>query len=275
MTDFELKTMQQKQLEMLLEIDRLCKKHKLKFYLAYGSLIGAVRDKGFIPWDDDVDIFMPQADYEKFCEICKTDLDEKFFLQNPYTDPEYLFYTPKLRYNNTCAVEPKFKDMNMHHGIYIDIFPVYDMPKSRLLKKLQMYLQQIQTLYLRKRKPVRLHKLIIYRLTSILCINEWALKLFNRLMKKVKLDENHVCDLVSIGYYFNTVFDKAWFGEPLYIDFEGHKMPVPEKYHDMLTAYYGDYMTPPPENERDTGHDFFCISFEKNYNELKESLKDE
>ena len=130
--------LQLKIVDILVEIDRICKKHDIKYYLAYGTAIGAVRHNGFIPWDDDADIHMFKEDYEKFAEVCKSELGDKFFLQNEQTDKGYKMYLPKVRMNNTAFVESFTKDWDIHHGIYVDIFILDECPKSDLLKKLNV-----------------------------------------------------------------------------------------------------------------------------------------
>ena len=97
----QLSCLKKIELEMLQEVDRICQKHNLVYTLAYGSLLGAIRHKGFIPWDDDIDIWMPREDYNRFKEICKTELNEKYFYQGNETDKEYFYLFDKLRANDT------------------------------------------------------------------------------------------------------------------------------------------------------------------------------
>lgn len=109
--------------EIYLEIARICEKHQLEYFVVGGTLLGAVVHKGYIPWDDDLDIAMPRDSYDKFIQICKTDLDAKYFLHCTETDKNYWLSFVKVRMNNTVFLEEKRKNVNSHAGIYVDIFP--------------------------------------------------------------------------------------------------------------------------------------------------------
>lgn len=120
----ELRKMQLLQLEILKEIDRICRKYQIKYTLCGGSLLGAIRHGGFIPWDDDIDITMLRKDYEYFLNVCKTELDEKkFFLQTVDTDPEYRLIYGRILLNGTAFVRAGQEHMKSRNGIFVDIFP--------------------------------------------------------------------------------------------------------------------------------------------------------
>lgn len=105
------------------EISRICDKHNLTYFVVGGTLLGAVVHKGYIPWDDDLDIAMPRDDYDKFIEICQKELNDKFFIHHTVTDENYWIPFAKLRMNNTVFLEEKRKNVNSHAGIYVDVFP--------------------------------------------------------------------------------------------------------------------------------------------------------
>jgi lipopolysaccharide cholinephosphotransferase len=119
-------------LDMLVEFDAICKKHKLQYWLDSGTLLGAVRHAGFIPWDDDIDLSMPVEDYRKFKEIAKDELSENIFFQTRQTDREFKFDYIKLRSNKASIVEfhEKEKDIKYHQGVFIDIFPMLTIPNT-------------------------------------------------------------------------------------------------------------------------------------------------
>ena len=124
-----IKDVQNCQLEILKEVDRICECHKIPYYLACGTFLGAVRHKGFIPWDDDIDIYMRYDDLKRFKCICKNELSEKFFFQDFDTDCGVIWIFTKIRKNNTYMSELYGKDqskISYHQGIWIDIFPLLD-----------------------------------------------------------------------------------------------------------------------------------------------------
>ena len=120
----DIKSLQLICLEILKEIDRVCKKHNILYWLDSGSMLGAVRHNGFIPWDDDLDIAMFRDDYNRFLEIASKELKENYFLQTHQTDSEYPLFFAKVRRNNTFIDEKRYRRLNIHKGIYVDIFPV-------------------------------------------------------------------------------------------------------------------------------------------------------
>ena len=134
----ELRKAQLIMLEMLVEFDLICKKHKLQYWLDSGTLLGAVRHAGFIPWDDDIDLSMPVEDYNKFIEIAKNELSENIFFQTRETDPSFKFDYIKLRSNKATITEfhEKDKEINYHQGVFVDIFPMLTLENSEKNKKL-------------------------------------------------------------------------------------------------------------------------------------------
>lgn len=105
-------------------VDRVCEKHNILYWLDSGSMLGAVRHNGFIPWDDDLDIKMYRDDYEKFLAVAPQELKKQYFLQTHQTDSEYPLFFAKVRKNNTFIDEKRYRRLNIHKGIYVDIFPV-------------------------------------------------------------------------------------------------------------------------------------------------------
>lgn len=133
----ELKAIHSLELEALTVIDQICRRHSIKYTLIDGSLLGAIRHNGFIPWDDDVDIAMLRDDLEKFKLICKTELPSKYFYQDMSTDPEYLYLFDKIRINNTLFKESYLAEYNINHGVFIDIFPVDNVSDNKKEAKKQ------------------------------------------------------------------------------------------------------------------------------------------
>ena len=133
----ELRKLQLVEYELICEVDRICKKNNIQYTLYAGTLLGAVRHQGFIPWDDDADIAFLPEEYEKFFEACKRDLNtEKFFLQDYRTDEYYRWGYAKLRRNNSAFIREGQEHMKYHNGICIDLFSLYSVPDNRLLRKI-------------------------------------------------------------------------------------------------------------------------------------------
>ena len=173
----ELRKIQLLQLEILKDVDRICRKHDIKYTLCGGSLLGAIRHKGFIPWDDDIDIAMLRKEYEKFLKICEQELDkEKYFVQTVDTDPEYRWIYGKIILNGTTYVRAGQEAIKSHNGIFIDIFPRDGKLNNRMIGQIQSkcaYLLR-KTMY----SPVGAEK----------SEDERARKIFRRLAKIPKKD---------------------------------------------------------------------------------------
>ena len=132
-TPEELTQLHQVLYEILEEIVRICDKHNIPYFVIGGTAIGALYDKAILPWDDDIDIGMKREDYNKFLQIASQELREPYFLSWIHTDPHSPYYFAKVKKNNTLFVEEMFKDVPMHQGIFVDIFPFDRIPNNKLL----------------------------------------------------------------------------------------------------------------------------------------------
>ena len=119
------------------EVDRICRKHGIRYFVTGGTAIGAYFWQKILPWDDDVDVGMMRPDYERFAEVAQEELGDRFFLQTPETEPHTPFYFMKVRMNGSRFSESTFRHIKMHQGIYVDIFPFDKIPKQKWLEKLQ------------------------------------------------------------------------------------------------------------------------------------------
>ena len=139
----DIRQLQLVQLKMLEEIDRICKKHDIKYSLFAGSALGAIRHKGFIPWDDDLDIVMMRPEYERFLAAAQKELNESYYLQKEFSENWPLQFS-KLRKNNTAFIERYIPKMDgIHMGVYVDIFPCDNLSDNDLTAKLQFYFSKI------------------------------------------------------------------------------------------------------------------------------------
>ncbi|MFM1515470.1 LicD family protein [Helcococcus ovis] len=268
--------LQKIELEILKKIDEVCKKHNIKYWIDSGTLLGAVRHKGFIPWDDDIDIAMLREDYEKFLKVAQKDFGNEYFLQTKNTDKKYPLFYAKVRKNNTSFVEWAFRGLNMHHGIYVDVFIFDTLPLENTEKYVEKCIK-LNRQGIRKyvptvnKKPTFSSSFIIgwlkKKLARILFmfipakifdekINNEFTKYANESYNNKKL----ACLSFNDPYYFyeNNIFPTKT------LKFEDYEFPVPNNYDEHLKTYYGEYMEIPPVEKRET-HSVKLINFEKNY----------
>lgn len=136
-TPEELERLQATLYLILAEIKRVCDKHGIRYFITGGTAIGAYFWGKILPWDDDVDVGMPRADYERFARIAQEEMGQDYFLQTPQTDPHVPFFFMKVRMNGTEFNEGTFRKLNIHQGIYVDIFPFDRMPENKRIEKIQ------------------------------------------------------------------------------------------------------------------------------------------
>lgn len=230
------------QLILLDTVHKICSENNLIYWIDFGTLLGAVRSKGFIPWDDDVDVSMPLKDYKKFLKISEKNLPKDIFLQTTKTDKFYKQYFAKIRDCYSTFLEyGETVECKYHHGIYIDIFPSVVYPK--IPKALNNFLTYI-ILYLSKKSFHALKFRYLYNFLYVIC------KLIWRLLALIKGDtfsqapeDNGYYKYIPISY-LNPLQD---------IYFEGKLYKAPNKIHEYLTLIYGDYMTLPTVDKR-RGH---------------------
>lgn len=133
----ELQRLQSALYETLGEVDRICRKHDIRYFVTGGTAIGAYFWQKMLPWDDDIDVGMMRSDYERFAEVAQQELGDRFFLQSPDTEPHTPFYFMKVRMNGSRFSESTFKHIDMHQGIFVDIFPFDKIPRRKWLERLQ------------------------------------------------------------------------------------------------------------------------------------------
>ena len=133
----ELERLQAALYETLAEVDRICRKHGIRYFVTGGTAIGAYFWQKILPWDDDVDVGMMRHDYERFAQVAQEELGDRFFLQTPDTEPHTPFFFMKVRMNGSRFSESTFRHIKMHQGIYVDIFPFDKIPRQRWLERLQ------------------------------------------------------------------------------------------------------------------------------------------
>ena len=256
----DLKTLRKIQLLELLNLEelvRICNKHNIQYFLIGGTLIGAVRHKGFIPWDDDIDVGMLRKDFDRFIEVCKTELNtEKFFLQTPQTEKGSAdFEIARIRLNNTHLKEYHRRNLNLHDGFFIEILPYDDLPEDdKKAKKYYFkfkYLKRIVGIRMGYRYQLgRVYKRIIFYIVTffsrLIPLNYLYNKAVNYHKKYENTNSSKVFLLGGAYNYKKESHLRKTVEEYTQLEFEGKNYPVPKNYDMFLREEYGDYLTPPP-----------------------------
>ena len=256
--DKNIAAAQKVMLDILIEGHKICVKHNITYWLEAGTLLGAVRHKGFIPWDDDCDISMPREDYEKFLEIAQNELPKNMFLQTKYTDPECTIRWAKVRKNGTLLIQKNETGKeNFHHGIFIDIFP-YDGYKYGFVLRMMEWLRTFKDKKNKYPKKSFIRILVTIYTNIIMCIPvQITVAICNYLIR----NKGIICD--DTGKYFtygleceNVRVTKKTDVLPVRLNnkvFEGYNFYVPNKPQNVLKANFGtDFMTLPPVEKRET-----------------------
>lgn len=260
----EFRKMQLLQLDMILELDKVCREHNIKYTISCGTLLGAVRHKGYIPWDDDADITMLREDYENFKKVANEMNPDICFFQDHTTDSEYLWEYGKLRRTNTVFIRVGQEHIKCKTGVAIDIFPLDDVPLSVIGQILQDFdcfiLRKILWAKVAERNSQGIERIIYSLLAKIPAsyvhkrVEDYSKKSNNTTPNRVR-----VLLFPSFGkLYLNTnplserySMPKKWFLERAEYDFEGKKVFGIKDYDSFLKYMYNDYMTLPAKAKRE------------------------
>lgn len=244
-------TLQDKILEIALYIDEFCKNNEIEYCLMGGSALGAKRHGGFIPWDDDLDIFMTPDNYEKFRNLFNSNGDkEKFYLQE-WGSTDGMVTISKIRMNGTSYIEESFKNWDIHHGIYVDIFILHKCPKNKIAQLYQCLWAKyviMKGLAIRgytRRDGFLGFALKVMRLFPDRMGVKYGLKQVYRYRNK---DTDYLCNFMGKAVFENAIYKKEWFEATEYAPFEKVQLKIPKNIHEFLSFRFGDYMKPPPED---------------------------
>lgn len=255
--------------KLLYAFSDVCEQNNIPFQLYAGTLLGAVRHHGFIPWDDDIDVVMSRDAYDRFLQVAPKALNpDIFFLQGEYSEHWPMFFS-KLRLNHTACME-KFipKDPMMHQGIYIDIFPYDNLSNNSFRRKLQFYASKIviaKGLHLRGLATDSILKKAVMQMSALFPsliirgIHEYVL---NRSQPRTEMVHTF---FAAASQYQKNVFPRIWLEETTEMPFEGRNYPVSAHYDELLRTLYGDYMILPSEENRKCKEHNFLVDVSRPY----------
>lgn len=261
-----LQKVQTVQLRLLKKVIEICDKYNLRYYAYYGTLLGAVRHRGFVPWDDDTDIVMPRTDYDRFLEVAAGELNDEFFLQTPLSD-RGCFYGgySRLRYTNSTAIEIRNWKHETNHGIWMDIQPLdYVMPEQKAKEQFCDEMHEIQRMILAKVYgenddflDMSKQQFSEYKEMSKQYSYEELLKMLKQKIVSIK-NTGQVAILASYHLGNYREFPEVYFGRGIKLQFEEFEITVPNEYEKILAILYGgSYNSIPPLEKQKQKHEVF------------------
>ncbi len=255
------------EIDLLKEFISVCNQLNLKYYIIAGTLIGAIRHGGFIPWDDDIDVAMPREDYEKFIAQGQELLPPHLFIQTNETDPEYAFNYAKIRNSNTTFIEESNRNLHINSGVFLDIFVLDHFPKGTIRRKYIMFKDKVYLTAIGRifyRKSISRGLKLRQKITKLLFASPYdALNKREKFIRSFK--ESGLLHNFCSNYQEKEIVPAQWYGEGVLVDFEGIKVNAPTQYDLLLKHIYGDYMKLPPEEKRVSHHTTDVIDLDNSY----------
>lgn len=250
-----MNVIQSELLILLRLIDEICRKNRIEYFITAGTLLGAVRDGGFIPWDDDCDVIMPRNDYRKFVRIMRSYRSNIFYFQDRKSEKKYPYAFSKIRSRRVGARERGKLWREIGGGCFVDIFPLDKCPENpkrakRFFKLIELFTSVLLGKCEYKKRSAR----IIFSILSVLPRSFCALlRDAVRIYYSVTSGAKRLATVYGSYGYPRESYMAKWFNSPVYLSFEGEKFPAPIGYRELLTNIYDSYMTPPKKSEQ-RGH---------------------
>lgn len=262
----ELRKMQLVLLDAMVEVDRVCRANDIQYCIAFGTLLGAVRSGGYIPWDDDIDICMTRENYDRFAKVANQLNHDICFFQDNDNDPEYPWGYGKIRRSGTSYIRVGQEHLKHKDGMFIDLFPMDDVPTNPLMIRLHLWLCFVLRKITYAQIGWRNEKSAVWRawykvvsFIPVRCSHKIASLLRNSRNNKTP-NRAHMWYIVPDAILRGHLplreacgFKKSWLTDLVEMDFEGHKFYATREYRDCLAWSFGDdFMIPPPMNERES-----------------------
>lgn len=269
-----LRRLQSTQIEILQVIDSVCKKHHIKYSLYAGTLLGAVRHQGFIPWDDDLDVCMERREYDRFINAWEKEKPSGYILQNKDNSPCFTQSFTKIRKEHTTFLQAEWERGRYHTGIFVDVFPVDRVPRGLVNRLSFQWNCLCLLLFTREFIPPKGNKLQKMVSRVLLCLVRGKHREMSRkkLLKQIiKRDEDKSLQMITTETMeaSRIPLPSELMKDYVFLPFEGKKYMCMSRWHDFLKAKYGDYMTLPPEAERTWKHHPIVLDFEHDLEELE------
>jgi lipopolysaccharide cholinephosphotransferase len=269
----ELRGLQKKSLEILGVFKEFCDRHGLLFYFCGGCCIGTIRHGGFIPWDDDIDVFMPRPDYEKLTKLWPEEMGKTRY--RFCRSDENTFYRSLLSYisdEETTFIKERQADLDISHGVRLEILPLDGCPDSRLRRKLQIFWGLTYQLFMNQEAPTSKGRALeLAGRAALALFPTWRrryriAKFAERKMSRYPFAScEKTTELCARYKYMVNEYPHAAFEKAVYRPFEGVEMPIPQGYDTYLHMAFGDYMALPPESEQIPKHEAVLVDLEHSY----------